>query len=526
MANALVVKTNQLPSSTKSVSAAQYVRMSTDHQRYSIQNQAAAIASYAATHNLTIVRTFADRGESGLQLKSRGALVELLELVGSGQADFSHILVYDVSRWGRFQDIDESAHYEFICRQAGVKVVYCAEQFDNDGTLLSSIVKNLKRVMAAEFSRELSVKVHAGQCRVSSLGFWPGSVPAFALCRELFDPNMKSKGFMKRGERKCLQMDRVRLKPGTPDEVALVQWIFDQFATAKVNASEIARQLNRNGILNARARAWNNRAVLRLVRNEKYIGNLVFNRTSRFLKQRLVNNPPHLWVKAEGAIDPIVDLSLFSKAQKIAGERRVIIPEGEMLARLRATFHERGHLSVSIITETAGLPHANTYRAHFGSLRKAYSLIGFATNCDCDRIGSADHWVQVLDEVAQQVAAAVEGAGQLIDTKRGTDCLLINDKVSVSYRVVRQTVRKKRHHSPVWTLSRRKILPSGLVVGIRLDETYEDVSDYLLLPTTALVSKMIKFTEKGLPRYSAQVFKTLDSLAQSIVEITSRHSAS
>ena len=37
---------------------------------------------------------------------------------------------------------------------------YCAEQFD--GTLLSSIVKNLKRVMAAEYSRELSVKVHAG----------------------------------------------------------------------------------------------------------------------------------------------------------------------------------------------------------------------------------------------------------------------------------------------------------------------------------------------------------------------------
>lgn len=69
-----------------------------------------------------------------------------------------------------FQDVDESAHYEFVCKQNGINIAYCAEQFDNDGSLLSSIVKNIKRVMAAEFSRELSVKVHAGQCRTTSLG--------------------------------------------------------------------------------------------------------------------------------------------------------------------------------------------------------------------------------------------------------------------------------------------------------------------------------------------------------------------
>ena len=71
MANALIVRKEQLPRSTKSISAAQYVRMSTDHQRYSIQNQAAAIAAYAASHNLTIVRTYADQGESGLQIKNK-----------------------------------------------------------------------------------------------------------------------------------------------------------------------------------------------------------------------------------------------------------------------------------------------------------------------------------------------------------------------------------------------------------------------------------------------------------------------
>jgi hypothetical protein len=128
--------------------------MSTDKQRYSIQNQAAVIATYAHARNLKIVRTYADEGESGLRIKNRAGLRQLIRDISGGEADYGHLLVYDVSRWGRFQDTDESAHYEFICKQAGVKVEYCAEQFDNDGSMLSSIVKNLKRVMAAEYTSE------------------------------------------------------------------------------------------------------------------------------------------------------------------------------------------------------------------------------------------------------------------------------------------------------------------------------------------------------------------------------------
>src|SRR6202021_3488259 len=122
---------------------------------------------------------------------NRAGLNNLLEDVESGRADFEHILVYDGSRWGRFQDIDESAHYEFLCKQAGVKVVYCAEQFDNDGSMVSSIVKNLKRVMAAEYSRELSVKVHAGACRFARMGFQLGGLVPYGLQRMLVDDKLK-----------------------------------------------------------------------------------------------------------------------------------------------------------------------------------------------------------------------------------------------------------------------------------------------------------------------------------------------
>jgi hypothetical protein len=47
----------------------------------------------------------------------------LISDVQNVRADFNVILVYDVSRWGRFQDTDESAYYEFICKVAGIKVL-------------------------------------------------------------------------------------------------------------------------------------------------------------------------------------------------------------------------------------------------------------------------------------------------------------------------------------------------------------------------------------------------------------------
>ena len=111
-------------------------------QIYSAENQAAAIAAYAASHGLAIVCTYKDAGRSGLAINNRDALKKLISDVTSGKANYDHILVYDVSRWGRFQDIDESAHYEFICKRAGIKVAYCAELFENDGSLVSSILKN------------------------------------------------------------------------------------------------------------------------------------------------------------------------------------------------------------------------------------------------------------------------------------------------------------------------------------------------------------------------------------------------
>ena len=92
--------------------AAQYVRMSTEHQQYSTQNQADKIQEYADKRGIEIIKTYADEGKSGLSIGGRAALQRLISDVETGIAEFNVILVYDVSRWGRFQDADESAYYE------------------------------------------------------------------------------------------------------------------------------------------------------------------------------------------------------------------------------------------------------------------------------------------------------------------------------------------------------------------------------------------------------------------------------
>lgn len=214
---------------TPSVRAAEYVRMSTEHQQYSTENQRDRIREYAVRRGLEIVRTYADEGKSGLRIDGRQALQQLIKDVESGRADFQVIVVYDVSRWGRFQDADESAYYEYVCRRVGIQVAYCAEQFENDGSPVSTIVKGVKRAMAGEYSRELSAKVFAGQCRLIELGFRQGGPAGYGLRRVLIDQHGIMKGELQRGEHKSLQTDRVILMPGPESEIRIINLIYSWF---------------------------------------------------------------------------------------------------------------------------------------------------------------------------------------------------------------------------------------------------------------------------------------------------------
>lgn len=516
MSNALVVHKAHLPKPLLSVRAAQYVRMSTDRQQYSIENQAAVIATYTHAHHLTLVRTYKDEGESGLLLKNRSGLLQLLEDVESNLADFGHLLVYDVSRWGRFQDVDESAHYEFVCRRAGIKVVYCAEQFENDGSMLASIVKNIKRVMAAEYSRELSAKVYAGQCRFARLGYKPCGHAGYALVRELVDEKMQTRRVMKKGDRKYLLTDHIRIRPGDPMEIAVVKWIFERFLEVR-SETVIAWELNRKGLVSSTGAPWTRAAVGTVLRNESYIGNLIFNRRSQKLRQKAVKNPPEQWIRSEGCIEPIVAREVFFSVRKIIEERRVDLTEEEMLVRLRKALLREGRLTPTIIDRTPGLPCSATCQTHFGNFRNLYRLLGYTPKRNYEFLGFRSVWSQLRAKLVEQVASAIKAAGGRTSSGGWSDSLRVNGRACLSVRAARWTPGQQPTHAPYWSIEREACLPDGWIAAIRLAEHNKTVLDYVLLPTDGKVKRTIRFSESARARRGILRFKTVNGLVQAIV---------
>jgi DNA invertase Pin-like site-specific DNA recombinase len=356
--------------------------MSTEHQQYSTENQIEVIRAFAATRGLTIVRTYADEGKSGLRLDGRPALKSLLNDVESGSADFSTILVYDVSRWGRFQDPDESASYEIRCKHSGARVHYCAEQFENDGSPVSSIIKSVKRTMAGEYSRELSVKVHAGQVRLISLGFRQGGAAGFGLRRQLVHQDGSAKAVLERGEQKSIQTDRVVLVPGPASEISIVQQIYADFVEAGKTEAEIAAALNADGITTDLQRPWTRGTVHQILINEKYIGHNVWNRTSFKLKEVHVENPPASWIRADDVFEPIVDRIIFEAARQLILARSYRLSDNDMLIALRSLLQRYGYLSGVVIDEAKACPSSSAYQSRFGSLLRTYQLIGYRPDHD------------------------------------------------------------------------------------------------------------------------------------------------
>jgi DNA invertase Pin-like site-specific DNA recombinase len=490
--------------------AAEYVRMSTEHQKYSTENQAEAIRQYAARRGLEIVRTYADEGKSGLRLDGRDALKQLIEDVQSGKIDFTTILVYDVSRWGRFQDADESAYYEYICKRAGITVQYCAEQFENDGSPVSTIVKGVKRAMAGEYSRELSVKVFTGQCRLIELGYRQGGPPGYGLRRSLIDHCGASKGELSRGEHKSIQTDRVVLIPGPPEEVENIRWIYHTFVRDGKTEREIADLLNQRGVTTDLGRPWTRGTVHQVLINEKYIGNNVWNRGSFKLKKMRVRNSPDMWIRAKEAFEPLVENSLFDAAQKIIRERFRKLTDEEMLTALQRLLQERGYLSGLVIDEADQLPSSSAYQSRFGSLLRAYKMVGYTPGRDYRYIEVNRALRRMYPQIMADVIAGVEGVGGSVVQDPTTDLFTINDEFTASVVVVRCLTTGAG--SLRWQIRFDTALWPDITIAIRMNRPNREPLDYYLLPRIDMTEPRLRLAEEHGVSLDSYRFASLDAL--------------
>jgi DNA invertase Pin-like site-specific DNA recombinase len=461
------------------IPAAQYLRMSTEHQQYSLQNQAVVIQRYAIQNGFEVVQSYADPGKSGLVFKHRKGLAQLLKDVVGGACAYNVILVYDVSRWGRFQDIDEAAYYEFVCKRAGVRIHYCAEPFVNDTQMPSIVMKALKRVMAAEYSRDLSEKVFLGAKRISELGFRNGAPAGYGLRRVLCSSDGTPKQLLEDGERKNLLTDRVKLVLGPRAEVLQVQQIYRMVIHERKSIPRITDELNRKQV-KFFGKRWTSSGVIGIVKNPKYMGCHVWGRTAKKLGGQTVQQPEQSWTKIPLAFQAIVDEATFAAAQE---SLRRFKTDAELLTSLRLMLKSEGRLDQRMINNCRDVSCVTTYVKRFGSLTKAYELIGYHRTKNFRRKAVIRSIRKLRKSVMNKLLMIFPDRMSLTQkTPAYRPELQVRNGPALSLVICKatRTARGQR----LWEFSGR-VDRSKVTLLCRCDENNERIHDYHLLPNIA-----------------------------------------
>ena len=417
--------------------------------------QSAGIANYARQHGFEVCQTYCDEAKSGLEISRRAGLSQLLQDVVGGKQPYRAILVYDVSRWGRFQDPDEAAHYEFLCKAAGVRVHYCAEHFPNDGRLPSVILKTLKRIMAGEYSRELSDKVVAGMTRLVQRGFRTGALPGYGFRRMLVASDGTPKHLLQSGEHKSIATDRVILVPGPPHEVFWVREIYRLFTVERKSLAGIAAELERRCAPFLPETRWSDHAVKRILTHPKYKGTAVYNRTTEKLCSKSRRVPESEWILVPNAFEPIVQPTVFEAAQETLRQKFWRRSNEQVLEQLKAILETHGCLSTAIL-RLHGLSGSGVSN-RFGSMVKAYELIGYQSPYK-KTAENRLHVRRVRSEMMHQLVEMFPGTVSIFSWSwKRRNCLKLKNGLKVAVRVCRSLhlVRKGR----MWVLQAAKDEP-------------------------------------------------------------------
>lgn len=494
--------------------AAQYLRMSTEHQKYSPENQREYIEQYAKEHGITILHTYDDAGRSGLSLDNRPGLRSLLHDVENGIITISLILVYDVSRFGRFQDIEEAAHYSWLLKSHGVRIIYCAEPFSEEQTELFMLGLSYSRYGAATYSKNLSDKVFLGQANLVRRGYHQGGMPGYGIRRLLIDEHAKPKGQLLPGQRKSLQTDRVVLIPGPDDEIKVVNRIYDMFIEDGKPEFVIASELNRKNIPAENGQQWTRCKIHQILTNEKYIGNNVYNRTSGRLKTRSIRNPQEMWVRCDGAWEPVVATEKFEAAKSIIEARAVQYSDDELLDKLRHLLKIRGKLSGIIIDEEELFPSSSIFRSRFGGLVRAYSLIGYTPQHDYSYLEIkkqiAEHNISFIDNLVKDIYR-YGGWGSVQED----GSLYVNDEFFISTYLIR--CQRLSSGKLRWKIKFNVLHRYDFMIFPRLDSTNHVVVDYFIFPAIDILHSDLTLHENNgfiLELYRFDDLSCLESLVK------------
>jgi DNA invertase Pin-like site-specific DNA recombinase len=472
---------------------AMYIRMSTELQVESPENQERAIRTYATEYGIEIIKTYADLGVSGINTEKREQFQTLIDDVEQGRNAFNIVLYLDESRWGRFVDSREADYHRMRLERKNVLCQSCEKPLTLTSNIADRIMTLLRDESASDYCRQLSQKVWAGQCNLVTKGFRQGGVAGFGLRRMLLDETGSPKQELAMGQRKSLLTERVILMPGPDVERRDVLWIYDQFI-AGTNESEIATQLNVKGVKNHFGRPWSRGTVCEVLTNEKYLGNNLFNRTSGKMKSKAKPNPESEWVRKDRAFEPIVDVERFYTVQGIYRERNKKTTDEELLQGLRDLHARQGRLSALIIDEADYLPPSSLFRTRFGGLLRAYRMIGYTPERDYQYVVINQRLRALHAEIVTDVVRSIESlCGRRIPIDPESYLLELNYNLFIS------VVISRCFTTPAGTRRWKIRFDSGLhpdiTVAVRMDTCNEAIKDYYILPALEFSHGQLKLSE-------------------------------
>lgn len=272
---------------------AAYCRVSTDNedQANSFESQQRYFRQYIERNpDWELYAIFADEGISGTNTKKRKEFNRMIECAKNG--DFDLIITKEISRFAR--NTLDSIFYTRDLKKHGVGVIFLNDNIntlDGDAELRLAIMSSI----AQEESRKTSERVKWGQKRQMEQGVVFG--------RSMLGYDVKD-GKMTINE----------------DGAKIVRLIFHKFVDEGKGTHVIARELREEGIEPMRVKEWQNTVILRVIRNEKYCGDLVQKKTYTpdFLShEKKYNRGQEEFVIIKDHHEPIISRELFDKANRI-----------------------------------------------------------------------------------------------------------------------------------------------------------------------------------------------------------------
>jgi DNA invertase Pin-like site-specific DNA recombinase len=501
------------------IPAVRYLRMSTDKQEHSIDHQIDHTDKFAAQYGFGIIQDYAEPGISGVTAEDRPQFLKMLDDLTSGRVRCKAVLIYDMSRFGRFQLPTESMYHEHRLVMMNIRLIECTKDYrveENDG---DTLMRFLEARAAGRSSHDLSWRVYRAAKYFVGMGFKQGGYAGYGLRRFEIDGarNLVDEEPMVHTQRKRFATSRVILMPGPDEEVERVHWIYEQFCSNDKNLAQIAAILNAQGVLTDHGRIWTPATVKQILTNEKYIGNNVYNRTSCRIttigdeRGKHIKNPESEWVRYKKAYPAIIDDALFERAQGLVNaRRRTLWKDDQMLALLSDLYKEKGLLSGMLIEEKEQMPTQAAYRKRFGSLVRAYRLVGYTPNRDYRYLEINQQLRRVHGEIWNIVKDTIAGYGATVEEDSDCDLLTIDDEYTVSIVIAR--CQRRPSGSYHWLIRFDTSLRPDYTIAVRMHPGNETIRDYYILPLVALRRDRMHLNEYNDISLDAYRFTSLDML--------------